>query len=134
MAVHDDYPGLTVQVVVNSEPLEEYKHDDEEELPKTTTCYIESKPGAEFAIKTSFTPPFEACHILIGISLDGIDVTGLGVLERDIFHKSGHVGNCTIWQKEDKWSKSGFCFSDLNIGMYFPSIIHQLFGDIQPLY
>ena len=29
MAVHDDYPGLTVQVVVNSEPLEEYKHDDE---------------------------------------------------------------------------------------------------------
>ena len=130
MAVHDDYPGLTVQVIVHGEPLEEYKHDDEEELPKTIIRYIESKPDAEFAIKTTFTPPFEACHVSISISLDGIRVTGLGVLGRDIFRKDGHVRSYTIWQEEDKWFKSGFCFSDLNIGMYFPSINNRLFRDI----
>ena len=130
MAVHDDYPGLTVQVVVNSEPLEEYKNDDEEELPKTTTRYIESELGAEFAIKTTFTPPFEACHVSISVRLDGICVSNYRVLERALLGKSGHAISYTTWKEEDKWFKSGFYFSDLNIGMYFPSIIMDCSRDV----
>jgi hypothetical protein len=58
MAVHDDCPGLTAEILVGDEPLKEYKDAEEEETPKTTTRYIECRSGAEFVIRTSFESPF----------------------------------------------------------------------------
>ncbi|KAI4655275.1 uncharacterized protein J4E79_008342 [Alternaria viburni] len=65
MAVHGDYPGLKVQIVVKGKPLDEYEHEEEEELPKTTTRYVECHSGAEFAIKTKFTSPFPRMDLSI---------------------------------------------------------------------
>ncbi|KAE8835145.1 hypothetical protein PTNB85_06478 [Pyrenophora teres f. teres] len=59
MAVHDDYPGITVQVIADGQPLKEYEPKDKEEPPKAITRYVESISGVEFAINTTFTPPFD---------------------------------------------------------------------------
>jgi hypothetical protein len=63
MAIHDDYPGLTVEILVDGKPLAEYKDDEEEEVPKTTSRYGECRSGAEFAIRTTFTAPFDPLDI-----------------------------------------------------------------------
>ncbi|PZD22694.1 hypothetical protein A1F96_10917 [Pyrenophora tritici-repentis] len=59
IAIQKDYPGVTVQVIANGRPLKEYEDEDEEGPSKSITRYVESTSGVEFAIKTTFTPPFE---------------------------------------------------------------------------
>ncbi|KAI4652233.1 hypothetical protein J4E93_002432 [Alternaria ventricosa] len=50
MAIHADYPGLTVEIYVDGKPLEEYKNPEEEDVPKTTMRYVEL--AADRTIKT----------------------------------------------------------------------------------
>ncbi|KAI1510757.1 hypothetical protein KJE20_08180 [Pyrenophora tritici-repentis] len=64
-------PGIEVAVIVNGQRLEEYD-DDEEPRPKTVTKYIEAQSGTEFAIATSFKPPFPTqCDIKTCLYIDG---------------------------------------------------------------
>ncbi|KAH5159734.1 hypothetical protein HBH69_060220 [Parastagonospora nodorum] len=58
MAVHPEYPGLTVQVVVNGEPLPEYEDEDATDVPKVVTKYIEAQAGTEFEIVQVFPDGF----------------------------------------------------------------------------
>ncbi|KAI4629252.1 uncharacterized protein J4E87_003514 [Alternaria ethzedia] len=46
MAIHADYPGLTVEIYVDGKPLEEYENEEEEDVPKTTTRYVECRSAA----------------------------------------------------------------------------------------
>ncbi|KAH4400484.1 hypothetical protein HBH92_232170 [Parastagonospora nodorum] len=58
MAVHPEYPGLTVQVVMNGEPLPEYEDEDATDDPKVVTKYIEAQAGTEFEIVQVFPDGF----------------------------------------------------------------------------
>jgi hypothetical protein len=51
MAVHPEYPGLTVQILVNGEPLPEYEDEDATDNPKVVTKYIEAQAGTDFEIE-----------------------------------------------------------------------------------
>ncbi|KAI4666081.1 uncharacterized protein J4E78_003548 [Alternaria triticimaculans] len=115
MAVHADYPGLTVEIYVDGKPLKEYEHEEEEENePKITTRYIECRSGAEFEIRTSFKSPFIPMDIAVGSSLNGKLVHGLVVTKKNML-KTVAVQSETTWGERGSWRASKFRFSDLSI-------------------
>ncbi|CAN9269677.1 unnamed protein product [Alternaria alternata] len=116
MAIHNDYPGLTVQIICGGKPIEEhvYEADEEREEPKTTTRYIESQSNAEFAIKTTFRPPFAPLDLNVVVYLDGIKVDGLIVHKHQMLNET-YVQSATKWKEGQKWRASKFFFSDLNV-------------------
>jgi hypothetical protein len=117
MAIHNDYPGLTVQIICGGKPIEEhvYEEDEEREEPKTTTRYIESQSNAEFAIKTTFRPPFAPLDLDVVVYLDGIKVGGLIVHKHRMLNET-YVQSATKWKGGQEWRASKFFFSDLNVG------------------
>ncbi|CAN9374228.1 unnamed protein product [Alternaria alternata] len=116
MAIHNDYPGLTVQIICGGKPIEEhvYEEDEEREEPKTTTRYIESQSNAGFAIKTAFRPPFAPLDLNVVVYLDGIKVDGLIVHKHQMLNET-YVQSATKWKEGQKWRASKFFFSDLNV-------------------
>jgi hypothetical protein len=116
MAVHGDCPGLTVEILVDGKPLAEYAYEEEEELPKTTTRYVECRSDSEFKIRTNFKPPFAPMDILLRTSLDGTCVS------RRILHNHNLLTQPCIqsemlWTKDGAWRASRYLFSSLNVGM-----------------
>jgi hypothetical protein len=58
MAVLPTHPGLTVQVVVDGQPLLEHNDEDGPSELDTITKYVEAQPGSEFVIKYTFDKTF----------------------------------------------------------------------------
>jgi hypothetical protein len=54
MAIHKDYPGLKVEIVVNDKALPEYEDPDIECKPNEVVRYVEAEAGAEFAIRYNY--------------------------------------------------------------------------------
>ncbi|KAF9693625.1 hypothetical protein EKO04_008158 [Ascochyta lentis] len=77
MAVLPSCPSLTVEIIVNGAPLQEYDANEEElALPKGITKYIEAQSGANFAIRFMSLQPlpdleFSSCIYLDGEGVDG---------------------------------------------------------------
>jgi hypothetical protein len=117
MAIHDDYPGLTVEIIVDGKPLEECKDEEEEEVPKTTTRYIECRSGAEFGIRTTFkSPPFVSMSVLIRAHLDGeLSAQNIAfdkrMVDTRIVNQTG-----SRWKDGTSWRQSNLAFSELELG------------------
>jgi hypothetical protein len=116
MAVHHDYPGLTVEILVDGKPLEEYENTDEEEQPKTITRYVECRSGAEFAITTKFRAPFTPMDTQLRACLDVMKVDGKFVKKHGMLEGT-HCQSKTMWREGGSWLASNFVFSDLSIGV-----------------
>jgi hypothetical protein len=58
MAIHNNFPGLTVELVTDGSPLREYEIEEASPVPNTVMKYVEAEAGAEFAIRYSFSPTF----------------------------------------------------------------------------
>jgi hypothetical protein len=116
MAIHDDYPGLTVRIICDSKPIEEHMYKEEEEEPNTTTQYIECQSHAEFAIETMFRPPFAPLDLDVAIYLDWVRVGGRPALKHQILNRI-YTRSKTKWKEGGEWRASKFVFSDLNVGM-----------------
>ncbi|RYO64495.1 hypothetical protein AA0116_g3223 [Alternaria tenuissima] len=116
MAIHNDYPGLTVQIICGGKPIEEhvYEEDEEREEPKTTIRYIECQSNTEFAIKTTFRPSFAPLDLAIHVHLDGIKVNRLIVHKHQMLNET-YVQSATKWKEGQKWRASKFFFSGLNV-------------------
>ncbi|KAH6875376.1 hypothetical protein BKA58DRAFT_399584 [Alternaria rosae] len=115
MAIHADYPGLTVEIFVDGKPLEEYEPEEKEENePKTTTRYIECRSGAQFAIKTNFRSPFAPMNISICVRLDGARA-GSVFAQKHAMLQELYTQSSTKWKEGGKWRASKFLFSDLSI-------------------
>ena len=115
MAIHADYPGLTVEVYVDGKPLEEYEHEEEQEKTKTTTRYIECRSGAEFAIGTNFKSPFVPMDIVVCVRLDEGTVDKQLVFKTDMLIRPV-IQSKTRWEENGTWRASNFLFSDLSVG------------------
>lgn len=117
MAIHNDYPGLTVQIICGGKPIEEhvYEEDEEREEPKTTIRYIECQSNTDFAIKTTFRPSFAPLDLAIHVHLDGIKVNRLIVHKHQMLNET-YVQSATKWKEGQKWRASKFFFSGLNVG------------------
>lgn len=58
MAIHKDYPGLKVEIVVNDKALPEHEDPDLESEPNEVITYVEAEAGAEFAIRIYYDQTF----------------------------------------------------------------------------
>ncbi|KAI4696340.1 uncharacterized protein J4E88_000515 [Alternaria novae-zelandiae] len=114
MAIHTDYPGLTVEIYVDGKPLEEYEDSEEEDVPKTTTRYVECRSGAEFAIHTNFKAPFTPMDTDLCVRLDGVIMSKFIVLKTEMFMRPYDQSN-TRWNDNGTWRASNFLFSDLSV-------------------
>ncbi|KAL1797354.1 hypothetical protein ACET3X_003960 [Alternaria dauci] len=116
MAIHNDYPGPTVQIISDGKPLDEYvyeeEEEEEEEEAKTTTRYIECQSHTEFAIETIFKPPFSPLDLAIQVRLDGVKVSGVVAHKEEMLNKT-YTQSATKWKEGGKWQASKFVFSDL---------------------
>lgn len=70
MAIHNDYPGLKVEIVVNGQALQEYEDKSDKANAKVVTRYVEARAGAAFSVVVSFEQPFQnnrgiAMHVLV---------------------------------------------------------------------
>ena len=115
MAIHADYPGLTVEIYVDGKPLEEFKNPEEEDVPKTTTRYVECRSGAEFDIRTNFRPPFAPMDISIEAWLDGTRVSRRSAF-KDAMMERTYVQSQTRWKEDGALHACNFLFSDLSVG------------------
>jgi hypothetical protein len=116
MAVHDDCPGLTVEILVDGESLEEYAYEEEDELPKTTTRYVECRSDSEFQIRTNFKPPSAPMDISLHIWLDGTRVSKRILRKCDLL-KQPNIQSEMRWMGHGAWRASRYLFSSLNVGM-----------------
>jgi hypothetical protein len=115
MAVHDDCPGLTVEILVDGKPLEEYAYEEEDELPNTTTRYVECRSGTEFAINTNFKAPFAPMEMSIRVYLDGAKMANLFARKHTMLGRT-YTQSSTKWKESGEWRTSNFLFSDLRVG------------------
>ncbi|KAF1926053.1 uncharacterized protein M421DRAFT_7279 [Didymella exigua CBS 183.55] len=58
MAIHEDFPGLKVEVIINSKALPENFDEESQVDPDEVVRFVEAEAGAEFAIKWSFDKHF----------------------------------------------------------------------------
>jgi hypothetical protein len=116
MAVHDDCPGLKAEILVDGKPLEEYAYEEENELPKTTTRYVECRSDSEFQIRTNFKPPFAPMDIALLTWLDGTSVSRR-ILRKHNLLTQPCIQSDMLWKKDGAWRASRYLFSSLNVGM-----------------
>jgi hypothetical protein len=57
MAIHPAHPGITVQIMVNGQPLPEFDDTEAVQEPSVMSKYIEAQAGSEFEITSTFTDP-----------------------------------------------------------------------------
>ncbi|KAJ8109122.1 hypothetical protein OPT61_g7689 [Boeremia exigua] len=77
MAIHPDFSGLTAEIVVNGEALQEYAADDEEQDTKDVTNYVQASSGAYFAIRYVIPQALFTEHSMRAlIKIDGVKTRG----------------------------------------------------------
>lgn len=118
-----EIPGLTVSVTVAGQIAREYNDPDspaEVGIP-TTSCYIESKSGAEFAIETRITPDFELSGnfdlVIVRVTIDGAYAHGKVLDPKETSFNtisSQYVSSKKAGYVEDR----NFVFSPINKGSF----------------
>jgi hypothetical protein len=99
MAICDDYPGLKVEVLVDSRPLTEY--DDDEATPRTISKYIEGRSGKEFALRITFAHPFPTKYgVETRVSIDGGKPRILSREPTKLYNPEGHYKLGVGFQKD----------------------------------
>jgi hypothetical protein len=59
MAIHTDYPGLKVEIVVNGQPLPEHDPETNTADSNVVTKYVEAESGAEFSVNSASMRHFQ---------------------------------------------------------------------------
>jgi hypothetical protein len=118
MAILPAHPGLTVQVVPDNQPLQEYDDDDASQDVGSVTKYIEACAGSEFKIQYVFDKTFPRNKdISICCCVDG-SVACRPTCRRFELGKCNAFSIEGIRENDGKnWKKRMFCFQSLIIGM-----------------
>ncbi|KAH7085200.1 hypothetical protein BKA63DRAFT_574293 [Paraphoma chrysanthemicola] len=117
MAICDDHPGLRAEIIVDGQPLQEY--EDEEGAPGTITKYIEASTDKEFAMKTTFSPPFPTEYgVEVEIIVDAALPRALAYAPEDLHASGGHFKFGVNFRENGKWYHKKYRFTALNIGNF----------------
>jgi hypothetical protein len=121
MAIIEAIPGIEVQVVVDGQPLQEYRAppDDDDDDHKQVTRYVIAQPGKHFAVYVRRAPhcKFGApkWDVNIRMKLDGLPVRGR-FLNRNQVEKVATLDGVDQETKPGKWVKRNFVFSAIELG------------------
>jgi hypothetical protein len=117
MAIHPAHPGITVQIMVNGQPLPEFDDTEAVQEPSVMSKYIEAQAGSEFEITSTFTDPSpEKKDTNIKYYKDGVNVRS------QCFHAPAspmpEVRTTTGVRVKngERWEKRAFRFENLSIG------------------
>ncbi|KAF1358361.1 hypothetical protein EJ07DRAFT_156962 [Lizonia empirigonia] len=118
MAILSTCPGLTVEILINGVPLQEYEGDeaDEElESPDMVKKYIEAQSGIDFAVSFTPTRPLPAQIFSVTTYLDGIKVRSTLIRPQDfsIGRRYVETGRKSVIRSQTVLQK--YQFSDLAI-------------------
>ncbi|KAF2013667.1 hypothetical protein BU24DRAFT_452510 [Aaosphaeria arxii CBS 175.79] len=107
-----EHGDFKVEILVDGQPLEEFKDDDEEDKPNEAMRYVMATSGKEFAVRFTAARPYPKYTILVNIYLDGKWVRGRYV-DKDDKGKVEIKG--TIQTLGDRWLSQNFRFAELEI-------------------
>ena len=121
MAIHKDYPGLKVEIVVNDTALPEHEDPELECRSNEVIRYVEAEAGAEFAIRCHFDETFPRDR---DVSED-IYIDGQVIVKQ--FEKKADIGLNSPYHIRDlerrvrgRYMKQSFCFGELITSKIFP--------------
>jgi hypothetical protein len=116
MAIHPDYPGLEVCIMVYGQPLPECEYEDEVDNA-TVTKYLEVRAGSEFAIGYKFLDPFPNTRdIHVTCMVDGLTVRRGCCYKHKLKIPGFHTASGLSVQEGKEWSLQNFRFGKLDIG------------------
>ncbi|KAF2430701.1 hypothetical protein EJ08DRAFT_649487 [Tothia fuscella] len=119
----DQFPGLSVQILVNGVPREEHPEPNDAQADGRTTCvrYIEAVSGANFAIRVKFESRFQYrhCDFCASIYLDGVLAKKPLWLKTElagVTHGSPNIRDIEGVESisGNSWNMSKFLFADLD--------------------
>jgi hypothetical protein len=117
MAIANETPRIEVEILIDGVVAQEYMDEEEGIDAETTTRYVESKSGANFAIHYRFTEKPQH-DVLVDALMDGKCLKSgyallgdfrNGTLDHDLDGVRSNQGG--------QWTLSKFSFSNLNTGM-----------------
>jgi hypothetical protein len=115
-----EHPGLTVQIVVDGQPLPEYDDEDAVQDPTVVTKYIEAPAGSEFQIRYNYNAPLPVDKDLrVRCYIDGTLVRDLIKQKAKLFHGGVYKIKGSHEKSGKLWVRHTFCFNHLAIGELF---------------
>lgn len=123
MAIHPDFPGLKVEIVVQKKALQE--HDDLDVCvdPMTTTRYLEAPSGAAFGMQYTFLEYFPVDRaVSMSMFVDGMRMqvlTSRAEKLRAVTTRLAHEHKTVL---DGVWGAQKMHFSDLNTSKYMADL------------
>jgi hypothetical protein len=119
MAIINDIPGLSVEVVSNGDALREYEDVYAADEPKKVTKYIEVQSDETFEIVARFLENLNAKYgVCVEIRLDGTKVSASLIRLGELRKGGGHTYTTSGVMSKigNRWHESNFLFSPFVVG------------------
>jgi hypothetical protein len=117
MAIIDDHPGLSVEILIDKQALREYRDATAEDPPNAITKYAEVHTNNAFEVKTSFLENSAATYgVHVEVRLDGNKVSSYLVRLKDLKKEGGHLTSGVKSKIGNRWHKSDLVFSAFAVG------------------
>jgi ribosomal protein S12 len=105
MAIIDDHPGLSVEILIDKQALREHRDATAEDPPNAITKYAEVHTIDAFEVKTNFLENSAATYgVHVEVRLDGNKV-------KDLKKEGGHLTSGVKTKIGNRWHKSDLVFS-----------------------
>jgi hypothetical protein len=119
MAVLPSYPGLTVEILVDGEPLPEYDGDEGDRAYDTKTTYVEARTNAEFSVRYTFEPGFMSPHLSVEVIVDGTTIGYVFCASKDLLRGATHTVVGRNFNIGDRAYVQKLRFSELAVGEWW---------------
>jgi hypothetical protein len=112
MAIIDDHPGLSVEILIDKQALREHRDATAEDPPNAITKYAEVHTIDAFEVKTNFLENSAATYgVHVEVRLDGNKVSSYLVRLKDLKKEGGHLTSGVKTKIGNRWHKSDLVFS-----------------------
>ncbi|KAJ4319592.1 hypothetical protein N0V94_003825 [Neodidymelliopsis sp. IMI 364377] len=115
MAIHNNFPGLSVEIVTDGSPLREHDIEEASPTPNTVIKYVETEAGAEFAIRCSFDPRFpNHKDVRFHALADGKFLRGLVIRKEVLCSRAFYAIRYMKRVVDNEWVGQSICFNAVN--------------------
>jgi hypothetical protein len=116
MAVLSDVPGLQVEILVQGQPLNEYRDRAAKTSGRTVERYVEAQSGKQFEIRYIFEEQFPTDRpISTIVTIDGKAVDEPLIRPHEILDPSGHISYGSILKSDSGCEVRKYQFLSIDI-------------------
>jgi hypothetical protein len=114
MAILERCPGLTVQVVVDDQRLQEDQDGGSPSDAKTVSKYIESSTGKNLAFKVTYQHPFPTKQdVAVKTSINGAVVAYDRCAAKDLYQPGGYIHDGPLVKNGSETFLQNFMFKSV---------------------